>query len=101
MPVEKKLVLQQLRSVEAYIQVVSQMLEQDQPCQLVLNQLDAVQSAVEAAGSQLLRMEIERCLQAIRDNPCAEQRCEELTRLGSLYPLFSRLTVKFYETSVR
>jgi len=101
MPVEKQVVLQELRSVEAYIQVVSQMLEEDQPCQLILNQLDAVRSAVEVAVSQLLHMEIERCLQAIRDNPCAEQRCEELARLGSLFPLSSRLTVKLYETSAR
>jgi DNA-binding FrmR family transcriptional regulator len=101
MPVEQDAVLQRLRTVEGHLHAVSQMLEDGVPCQQILHQLNAVQCALEAAGSQLLLMEVERCLQAIRENPCPERRCEELARLANLYPLANRFTVKFYETVPR
>ena len=49
----------------------------------------------------LLQMEVECCLQAIRQDPCPEQRCEQLARLMNLYPLFRQFTFKFYEVSAR
>lgn len=101
MPVERQAVLERLRTAEGYLRAISQMLEEDQPCQQVLQQLNAVQSAIESASSHLLRLEVERCLQAIRENPCPEQRCEELARLASLYPLAKSFPVKFYETLPR
>jgi DNA-binding FrmR family transcriptional regulator len=97
MPAEKEAVLQWMRTAEDRLITVSQLLEEDHPCQQILDQLNAVQCAVEAAGSTLLRMEIERCLQGIRDNPCPEQRCEQLARLVYLYPLANKFKVKFYE----
>ena len=101
MPVEKEALLQRLRTAEGHLHAVGPMLEDDQPCQQVLHQLNAVRCALEATGSQLLLMEVERCLQAIRENPCPEQCGEELARLASLYPLANRFTVKFYEVSTR
>jgi DNA-binding FrmR family transcriptional regulator len=101
MPVEKEAVLQRMRTVEGHLHAVNQMLEDDIPCQQVLHQLNAVECALEAAASMLLRMEVECCLQAIRDNPCPEQRCEQLARLVKLYPWTNRFTFRFYETSPR
>lgn len=101
MPVEKQVLLQRLHTSEGHLRAISGMLEDDEPCQQVLHQLNAVQCAIEAVGSLLLQMEVERCLRAIRDNPCPEQRCEQLARLVNLYPLFKRFTFKFYEVSAR
>lgn len=98
---EKQAVLQQLRLTEVHLQVIGRMLVEDQPCQQIIHQLNAVQCAIEAVGSMLLQMEVERCLQTLRDNPCPEQRCEQLARLVNLYPLFKRFSFKFYEVSAR
>jgi len=101
MPVEKQAILQELRTAEDQLQAVSQLLEQDQPCRQVLQQLQAAQSAMGAAGSQLLRLEVERCLQAIQDDPSLEQRCEELSRLLNLYILLDKFTFKLSQNSQR
>ena len=101
MQVEEQVVTEQLSSVEAYLREVSQMLEDDRPCQDILHQLNAIQHALGTASSKLLRIEIERCLQVIRDNPCPEQRCKELERLLSLYSLSNKLSIKVSETSSR
>jgi DNA-binding FrmR family transcriptional regulator len=101
MPVEKQEILQELRLAEDQLQAVSQLLKQDGPCQQVLQQLDAVQSAMGAACSQFLRLEIERCLQTIQDDPSLEQRCEEFSRLLNLYFSLNKFNFKLYQKSQR
>lgn len=98
---KKQAILQELRTAEDQLQAVSQLLEQDQPCQHVLQQLQVAKSAMGAAGSQLLRMEVERCLQTIQDNPSLEQRCEELSRLLNLYISLNKFTFKLDQNSQR
>jgi DNA-binding FrmR family transcriptional regulator len=101
LPVDKESVLQQMRTAEGHLHTVTQMLEDNLSCPQVLHQLNEVQCSVEAAGSTLLRMEFERCLQALRDNPCPDQRCEQLARLVNLYPFVNKFPVKIYETATR
>ena len=101
MAVEKQAVLQRLRITEGHLQAIGRMLAEDQPCQQILHQLHAVECDIEVVGSMLLQMEVERCLQALREDPCPEQRCEQLGRLVNLYPLFKRFSFKFYEVLAR
>lgn len=99
MPVEKPAILQRLRTAGGHLQAVSQLLEDDKPCQQILHQLNAIQCALEATSSLILCMEVERCLQAIHEDPCSEQRCEELARLSGLYSLLNKPSIKLFETS--
>lgn len=94
MPVEMQAVLTRLRMAEADLRAARQMLEEDRPCQQILHQLNAVQSALKASGSQFLCMEVQRCMQTIQDDPCPEERCEDLAQLSSLYPFFSKIKVE-------
>lgn len=94
MPVEDQAVLQYLHKTESYIQAANRLLEEEAPCQLVLQQLNEARRALERAGSPLLCIEVERCLKAMRDNPCPEQRCDQLARLASLYPWADRFNIQ-------
>ena len=87
MPDEKQAILQRLRIVEGHLHAVHQMLVEDQPCQQVLHQLNAVQCALQAAACLLLQTEVERCLQAVRDKSDSEQQRQALEHLSNLYPL--------------
>jgi DNA-binding FrmR family transcriptional regulator len=97
MPDEKQAVLQRLRTVEGHLHAVRQMLVEDQPCQQVLHQLNAVQCALQSAGCLLLQIEVERCLQAIRDKPDPEQQVQALEHLSNLYPFIYKLKRKSYQ----
>jgi DNA-binding FrmR family transcriptional regulator len=101
MPDEKQAILQRLRTVEGHLHAVHQMLVEDQPCQQVLHQLNAVQCALQAAGCQLLQVEVERCLQAIRDKPDPEQQMQALAHLADLYPFIYKLKGKSYQSLSR
>lgn len=101
MPDEKQAVLQRLRTVRGHLDAVCRMIEEDYPNQEILHQLNAVRCAVDAAGGLLLRLEVENCLQAIRDYPLPGQDCEEIVRLASLYPLVTEFTRNNFEQSSR
>ena len=96
---EGQAVIQRLRTAEGHLHAVRQMLEDGKSCQQILHQLSAVRCALEAAGYQLLSMEVERCLQEIRENPSPGQCEAELQRLLNLYPFISQFKGKSTETS--
>ena len=99
MAVEKDVLLQRLRTTEGHLHAIRGMIEDGAPCQQVLHQLNAVRCAIEAAGSQILCLEVERCLQGIRENPSPEHCEAELQRLLNLYPFTSQFKRKFTEAS--
>ena len=101
MPVEKEAILQRLHTAEGHLHAVSRMVAEEASCQQVLHQLNAVQCAIEAVGSQILQLEIEGCLQAIREDPCPEQCFEQLAILTKLYPMANKFALKDYETLSR
>jgi len=88
---EKEAVLQRLRTTEGHLNAIRGMIEAGAPCQQVLHQLNAVQCAIGAAGSQILQLEIEHCLQAVREDPCSERRREAVERLSDLYSMMTKV----------
>ncbi|NCA66918.1 MAG: hypothetical protein EOM87_02515 [Clostridia bacterium] len=51
-----------LASIEGHIKGVRQMVEEDKPCEEVLLQLSAIESAVNKAGKLLLKAHLEHCV---------------------------------------
>ena len=101
MPDKKQVILQRLRTAEGHLRAIRQMLVEDQPCQQVLHQLNAVQCALQSAGSLLLQMEVERCLRAVLYETCSEQQVQELERLSSLYLYIYKLNGRTKESFSR
>jgi DNA-binding FrmR family transcriptional regulator len=94
-PGKGQAVTQHLRLSESHIQAASRLLEEEGPCQQVLEQLNEARRALTAAGSLLLYIEIVHCWKALRDNPCQEQRYDQLAQLINLYPLANQFNAKF------
>ena len=64
------------------------MTEAGQPCEQVLHQLNAVQSALHAVGIKIIQSQAECSKEGMLNSVCTDQRTVELKRLQSLYTIF-------------
>ncbi len=83
----KRAVLNRLRSAEGHLHGVIRMYEADNCCEEVLEQLNAVEAALCAAGRLLRDNEFQRCAEIILHSLDADIRVGELKRLIALYKL--------------
>ena len=87
-PEQESEIIRRLRCAAGHLNAVIEMAEAGQPCEQVLHQLGAVDSALRAAGSKLIICQAQSSQSIILDNPSPKLRLAELKRLQSLYTIF-------------
>ena len=80
--------MQRLRSAAGQLKATIEMAESGQPCEDVLHQLNAVQSALRFAGMKIIRCEAESAREVIVNSPSTLETSTELRRLQSLYTIY-------------
>lgn len=90
-------IVRRLRSAEGHLRAVIDMVELGKPCEEVLQQLAAVEAAINAAGRALRYGQFRRSVETILHDTHAETRLTEVARLAALYglnrqPVFDRKT---------
>ena len=85
LPEEKDLILKRLRSAEGHLGAVIGMVEAGQNCEKVLNQLHAVEAALQASGRHLLHCQVQQSIDIVSQHPSLEKRSSEIERLVDLY----------------
>ena len=81
-------IMRRLRSAAGHLNAVIEMAESGQPCEQVLHQLNAVQSALRIAGTKIICCEAESVREEILNSLSFPQRSAELHRLQSLYAIY-------------
>ena len=81
-------IMQRLRSAAGHLNAVIEMTESGQPCEDVLHQLNAVQSALRIAGRKMICCEAESVREDILNSPSFPQCSTQLHRLQSLYMIY-------------
>jgi DNA-binding FrmR family transcriptional regulator len=99
MPGEEHAVQMRLRSAEGHLHAVIQMSADGAPYEQVLHQLGAVQAALRAAGSALLREQVQDSLAALLQDPNEAVRQSEMKKLGAMYQLWKFFSLSFKETT--
>lgn len=87
-PDQQAEILQRLRSAAGHLNAVINMAEGDQPCEEVLYQLNAVETALRTAGIRLIICQAQSSQAVILGSPSPDERVAQLERLRSLYLLF-------------
>ena len=77
--------IQRLRSANGHLQAVIAMIEAGEPCESILHQLGAVQSALSCAGRTIVRCQLERSADSLLSDPCHETRAITVERMSNLY----------------
>ncbi len=67
-------ILKRLRCAAGHLDAVIHMTETGQPCDQVLHQLNAVQSALRAAGIKIIECQAQASQEVILNSPSVEQR---------------------------
>lgn len=81
-------IMQRLRSAAGHLNSVIKMAESGQPCDDVLHQLNAVQSALRIAGTKIICCEAEALREDILSSVSFPRCSAELHRLQSLYTIY-------------
>lgn len=81
-------IMQRLRSAAGHLNSVIKMAESGQPCDDVLHQLNAVQSALRIIGTKIICCEAETLREDILTSVSLPQGSAELLRLQSLYTIY-------------
>lgn len=81
-------IMQRLRSAAGHLNSVIKMAESGQPCEDVLHQLNAVQSALRIIGTKIICCEAETLREDILTSVSLPQGSAELLRLQSLYTIY-------------
>ena len=81
-------IMQRLRSAAGHLNAVIEMAESGQPCENVLHQLNAVQSALSVAGKKIICCQAKSIREDILNSPAFPQCSAELRRLQSLYTIY-------------
>lgn len=90
-------IVRRLHCAAGHLNAVIKMAEAGEPCEQVLHQLNAVQSALHAAGGQLICCEAESSRATILNGSSPEKRVAELKRLQSLYSIFMQYSIHHNE----
>jgi hypothetical protein NreA len=85
-------VVRRLRCAAGHLNAVIEMAEEGQPCEKVLHQLNAVESALHAAEIRMVTLRVDACEATLRADISAAQRSAELIRLLDLYAIMMRKT---------
>lgn len=80
-------IIRRLRCAAGHLNAVIEMIEADKPCDQVLYQLNAVQSALRATMSKLIVREVQDSQAIILNSRSSMKRVAELKRLQSLYAI--------------
>ena len=83
-------IIRRLRCAAGHLNAVIDMAEADQPCEQVLHQLNAVQSALSAAGIRIIHCQAESSQDVILNSSSCDERTAELKHLQSLYSIFTQ-----------
>lgn len=81
-------ILQRLRSAAGHMNAVLEMAESGRPCEEVLHQLQAVQSALRVVGTRIICCEAESVRQEILSSTSFSNASAQLHRLQSLYSMY-------------
>ncbi len=87
---KKTALLQRLRTASGHLKAVIRMVEEDAPCEHVLQQIHAVQAALQSAGCVLIEEQMAFSQTVIEQDPSPEVRLQALERLIHLYQLLVR-----------
>lgn len=82
-------IIRRLHCAAGHLNAVIEMAEADQPCEQVLHQLNAVQSALSAAGIKIIHRQAQSSQGVILNSSC-DERIAELKHLQSLYSIFTQ-----------
>lgn len=82
--------IRRLHCAAGHLNAVIEMAESGQPCEQVLHQLNAVQSALRAAGLKIIHSQAQTSQAVILNSSSCEERIAELKRLQSLYRVFTQ-----------
>jgi DNA-binding FrmR family transcriptional regulator len=81
-------IIQRLQSAVGHMHAVLEMAESGRPCEDVLYQLNAVQSALRIVGTRIICCEAESVRQEILSSPSFSDASTQLHRLQSLYGIY-------------
>jgi DNA-binding FrmR family transcriptional regulator len=81
-------ILQRLRCAEGHLNAVIEMAESGQPCEQVLHQLNAVQSALRATGGKIICWQSKSMQDVVLNSDSFAERSTALKRLQSLYAIY-------------
>ncbi len=81
-------IIRRLRCASGHLNAVIEMAESGKPCEQVLQQLNAVQSALRATGVKIICCQMESIREVILNSSSFKTRSAELKRLQSLYTVF-------------
>ncbi len=81
-------IIRRLRCAAGHLNAVLEMAESDQPCEQILHQLNAVQSALQATGSKIICCQSESMREVILNSESLAERSTALKQLLSLYAIF-------------
>jgi DNA-binding FrmR family transcriptional regulator len=83
-------ILHRLRTAEGHLRAALEMAEAGRPCEQVLEQLTAIQSALRATSINLIHTQIRESRVIISESACVEERVAEMKRVQSLFSLFTK-----------
>jgi len=86
-PDQQSEIIRRLRCAAGHLNAVIEMEEKGQPCEQVLHQLNAVQSALEVVSVRMLICQVQKSEALILQSPSFQERASELKRLQSLYTI--------------
>lgn len=89
-PETRHAIANRLRTSEGHLRAIVDMLETSAPCDDVLHQLDAVESALHIAACALRYSQFARSIEIIRHDLNAERRLAELEQIAALYKVCLR-----------
>jgi DNA-binding FrmR family transcriptional regulator len=81
-------IIQRLRSAVGHLHAVLEMAESGRPCEDVLYQLNAVQSALRKVGTKIICCEAQWVRENILNSQSFQQTSADLHRLQSLYGIY-------------
>ena len=98
-PNQQSDIVRRLHCAAGHLNAVIEMAEAGLPCEQVLHQLGAVDTAIRAVGVRLIICQVRSSQSIILDSPSPKRRLAELKRLQSLYTIFLQTTKHQIEVS--
>jgi len=81
-------IVRRLRCAAGHLNAVIEMTESGEPCEQVLQQLNAVQAALQTVGVKIIECEAQSSQDVILNSASVTKRTAELRHLQSLYGIF-------------